>query len=76
VSKAVSKAVSKSGQKTYNTVFALIKETPTITREELSIRVGITQSTIQKHVKRLKDNGYIQREGSDKSGCWKVLKEL
>ncbi|MDR0995819.1 MAG: putative DNA binding domain-containing protein, partial [Tannerella sp.] len=66
------KAVRKSGQKTYNAVFALIKEKPTITREELSTRTGITQSTIQKHVKRLKDNGYIQREGSDKSGYWMV----
>jgi ATP-dependent DNA helicase RecG len=64
------------GQKTYLTVLSLIKEQPSITRGELSMRIGIAPSAIQKHINYLKEQGYIRREGNNKSGYWKVLKDL
>ena len=50
----------------------LIKGNPTITRKELSDALGINPSAVQKHIDKLKNEGVISREGSDKKGVWKV----
>jgi fido (protein-threonine AMPylation protein)/DNA-binding transcriptional ArsR family regulator len=50
----------------------LIKENPAITRNELSEALGINPSAVQKHIDKLKNEGVIAREGSDKKGVWKV----
>ncbi len=51
----------------------LIKGNPTITRKELSDALGINPSAVQKHIDKLKNEGIILREGSDKKGSWKVI---
>ena len=53
-------------------VLDLIKENPAITRKELSDKLGINPSAVQKHIDKLKKEGVIIREGSDKKGGWKV----
>jgi DNA-binding MarR family transcriptional regulator/prophage maintenance system killer protein len=53
----------------------LIIEKPNITRKELSESLQINSSAVQKHIEKLKKEGIIAREGSDKKGSWKVLKE-
>ena len=50
----------------------LIKENPKITRGELSDKLGINPSAIQKHIQKLKADGTIERIGGDKGGYWKV----
>jgi len=50
----------------------LIVEKPNITRKELSEVLQINPSAIQKHIDKLKSEGIISREGSDKKGVWKV----
>jgi len=50
----------------------LIKENPKITRGELSDKLGINPSAIQKHIQKLKTDGTIERIGGDKGGYWKV----
>jgi DNA-binding transcriptional ArsR family regulator len=50
----------------------LIGEKPNITRKELSEALQINQSAVQKHIDKLKNEGVISREGSDKKGVWKV----
>ncbi|MDL2251777.1 winged helix-turn-helix transcriptional regulator [Odoribacter sp. OttesenSCG-928-J03] len=50
----------------------LIKEKPTITRKELSEALQINPSAVQKHIEKLKNEGVITREGSDKKGFWKI----
>ncbi|GAB1415959.1 hypothetical protein MASR2M117_13650 [Paludibacter sp.] len=51
----------------------LIKENPAITRNELSEALGINPSAVQKHIDKLKNEGVIACEGSDKKGIWKVI---
>jgi predicted HTH transcriptional regulator len=58
-----------------DTVFGLIKENNTITAAEISERLGISLRTVKRNIKKLKDNGMIDRVGSDKTGSWKVLKD-
>ncbi len=57
-------------------VFSLIEENKSITASKISERLNISLSTAKRKVKALKDKGIIERIGSDKSGYWKVLKDL
>lgn len=50
-----------------------MKENSTISRKELSERLQISESAIQKHIVFLKEQGIITREGGDKYGKWKVI---
>ena len=50
----------------------LLVEKPNITRKELSEALQINPSAVQKHIDKLKREGVISREGSDKKGVWKV----
>jgi len=71
---------SVSGQKKWSEkvvrLFELIVETPDITRKELSEALQINPSAIQKHIEKLKREGVISREGSDKKGFWKIKNQF
>lgn len=71
---AQKKVVRKSGQKKWSEVLELISENPKITRAELSEKLEINPSAVQKHILKLKTNGRIVRIGGDKGGYWKILK--
>ena len=64
----------KSGQKRWSEVLNLIKENPSISRKELSEKLDINPSAIQKHIQKLKSEGLIERMGGDKGGYWKISK--
>ena len=65
--------VRKSGQKKWSEVLELIKENQKITRGELSDKLGINPSAIQRHIQKLKTEGLIERIGGDKGGYWKIV---
>ena len=54
------------------TVFSLIQSNPKITGAQLAQQLGLGLRTVRREVKRLKDEGHIERVGSDKAGCWVV----
>ncbi len=58
-----------------DTVFSLMKQDKHLTAKEMSERLGISLSTVRRKIKELRDNGKIERIGSDKSGYWKILKQ-
>jgi predicted HTH transcriptional regulator len=51
-----------------------IRDNPLISRKELSSKIEISQSTIQKHIEALKKKGVLKRVGPDKGGHWEILK--
>jgi fido (protein-threonine AMPylation protein) len=55
-----------------DTVFNLIKENPTITAEEIRIKLNIGIATVKRKIKMLKEKGIITRLGSDKTGNWQI----
>jgi ATP-dependent DNA helicase RecG len=55
-------------------VFQLLK-TDNFTIQELSLKTGFSTRTIEKTLSSLKNNGYIERTGSNKKGFWKILKK-
>ncbi len=54
-------------------IINLLKSEPTITAKELAGRLGLSQKTIEKHLKILRETNKIQHIGSTKSGEWIVL---
>ena len=62
------KSTLKSGQK----IVELMRENPSITIAELILRLGLSRSGVNKQIAKLKADGVIEREGSDKSGRWIV----
>ena len=65
------KSVRGIGQKV-ETVFALIKANPTITRDELSEKLGMAPSSIQRYIDILKIDR-IRRVGGDFGGHWEII---
>jgi len=69
--KSVRKIGQKVGQKV-ETVFSLIKANPTITRDELSEKLGMAPSSIQRYIDILKIDR-IRRVGGDFGGRWEII---
>ena len=67
------KGEKKQGAETRSSVLMLIKENPRITRQELEEKLNISSSAIQKHIKILKEQGSLVREGDTRRGYWIVL---
>ena len=57
-------------------ILQLIKKTDNITVSTLSKVLSYSDATIERDISWLRENGYIIRNGSDKSGRWLILKEL
>lgn len=56
-----------------DTVFSLIKQDNKITAKKISERLKMSLSTVRRKIKEFRDNGRIERIGSDKTGHWKVI---
>lgn len=50
-----------------------LKANPSVTIRELSNKLSVNTSAIQKHIKMMKERGYLIREGSATKGIWRVL---
>lgn len=55
-------------------ILSEIENNPYITYDQLSDFFGISITSIGNNIKYLKENGFIERIGSNKSGHWKVNK--
>ena len=66
------KAVRKSGKKMVERVWELLRDQPQLTFVGMVAALGITRSTIQKHIVNLKAAGRLRRIGPDKGGHWEV----
>lgn len=53
-------------------ILALIKHNPSITRAQLAAQIGVGIRTIDNHLRKLKVQGVISRVGSDKGGNWRI----
>ena len=47
-----------------------------VTTIEMSQKIGINTRSIEKNIQKLKNNGRLERIGSDKDGYWKVINLL
>ena len=55
-------------------VFALLRQKPDFSREEIANKISKTVRTVQRALNSLREKGYIQRIGSKQNSKWKILK--
>ena len=53
-------------------ILEVIKNNPQITQEELANVIGLTRKSINSNMKKLQENGLLNRIGADKNGYWQV----
>lgn len=56
-------------------ILKLAKENPYISIAELSKKIGISTTAIDKNIAKLKEKGILKRIGPDKGGYWEIKKE-
>ncbi|MDE7376441.1 MAG: Fic family protein [Muribaculaceae bacterium] len=66
------KAPNKVPNKSELSILRLLSENPRLTRAELAVKTGLTDSGVKKIIANLKACGWIERLGSNKSGHWTV----
>lgn len=54
-------------------VLQYIKEFPNGTISDIMASLNVSRETVKRALKALRENGYIVRVGSDKSGSWKII---
>lgn len=55
-------------------VLGLLSEDPGYTMQKLAEKANVSRKTVSVRLKALKEKGFIERVGSDRSGYWKILK--
>lgn len=53
-------------------VLLLLNSNPTFSSQKIADRLEITKRAVEKIIKRFRENGVIERIGSNKTGYWKV----
>jgi predicted HTH transcriptional regulator len=53
----------------------LLEDTPNISRSSIAKQLSISNGSVRHHIEKLKEDGKIRREGSDKGGFWVVIKK-
>lgn len=77
--KVIDKVIEKASiylNKNQHEVMLLLHENPYATSAQLSDLMGVSQRKIFLNIKFLKENGFIIRDGSTKSGSWKVIDKV
>ena len=55
-------------------ILGLLSEDPGYTMQKLAEKANVSRKTVSVRLKALKEKGFIERVGSDRSGYWKILK--
>ncbi len=71
--KTVEKSPRKIPEK-YQKIIEVIKENPSFSRKEISLKLGESKETIQSRLRKLIKEGLIKRVGPDKGGHWEILR--
>ncbi|MDD3060138.1 MAG: winged helix-turn-helix transcriptional regulator, partial [Sulfurimonas sp.] len=67
----------KLGEKlgeTQQAIMKLMQNNPKIAITKMAEELDISTTAIEKHIKSLKENGYIDRVGGAKGGHWEIMK--
>lgn len=56
-----------------NAIIELLKVCPDATTKEITQKLKITDNQVKYYIKKLKDDGKIERVGTNRKGTWKVM---
>ncbi|MBP5175067.1 MAG: winged helix-turn-helix domain-containing protein, partial [Treponema sp.] len=60
-------------EKTSVQIIEIMKNTPNITLQEIAEKLNRSKRAVEMQVKKLREQGIIQRIGADKNGHWEVI---
>lgn len=60
--------------KTQRGILNAIRENPEISYDALDEAMGLNRTTVMRNIQKLKEQGYLRRIGSKKTGHWEILK--
>ncbi len=66
---------SKTRNKTRDKIIQLIKRNPSITRQEMAKKIGITVKGVDWHIDVLRKEGKLIRSGSRIASYWQVIED-
>ncbi|MBD5360907.1 MAG: HTH domain-containing protein [Bacteroides sp.] len=58
----------------YKSICELIKQNPSISAQQLSVALSVSDRTIERDLAKLQEIGTLIREGSDNGGRWLITK--
>ena len=64
---------TQKGQDTTQKILEEIKKNPSISRDELAEKCGLTSDGIKYNIRKLREKGIIKRIGPDKGGHWEII---
>ncbi len=70
--KVIEKVPNKVPNKSEINVLDLLLKSPNITASAIATEIGLTDRAVRKILSSLKEQGLIERIGSNKSGYWKL----
>lgn len=73
--KTSGKTSGKTRVKTPDLILNFVRENQEVTIEELASKIGITTRSIERNILKLKEEGKLERIGSDKGGYWKITEK-
>ncbi len=65
----------KGSDKSSEIILAEIKKNPKISARELSEILEISSRAVEKHIAKLKADGFLERVGHDRTGHWKIIEK-
>ncbi|MBS1651835.1 MAG: winged helix-turn-helix transcriptional regulator [Bacteroidetes bacterium] len=54
-------------------ILKLVKNDKYVSAREISTKIGISSRKTQENIKKLKENGLLERIGPAKGGYWKIV---
>ena len=69
----INEPVNEPVNERQQTILSIMKQNPSIIREDLANKLGISLATLKRELTSLRKEGYITRSGSDKNGLWIVV---
>jgi len=57
-------------------ILILLRTNPDATARKMALALDVTDKTIKRHIKTLREKGRLKRFGSDKTGHWEVIEEM
>ncbi|MFN7834453.1 MAG: Fic family protein [Burkholderiaceae bacterium] len=58
-----------------NKILTMVRANPKVTAQNMALALRVTDKTIKRHLKALREQGYIQRVGSDRAGHWEIIEK-
>ncbi|MBO5599465.1 MAG: winged helix-turn-helix transcriptional regulator, partial [Candidatus Methanomethylophilus sp.] len=64
----------KNGHMREKAILDILSEYSNITRDDLADKLGISLRTLSTELKKLRDDGKLERIGGNRDGFWRVIR--